>query len=137
MSSRFNRTRDKSGHSGQGDKQATKSVPTWSPDFLRLGTGSRDTFESINTVLSRLSRPVPSEIERGGRMTKPQNGTRRKAKTPTQVDYDIRKASKEKLLKRVTASGDVGLPANQAAAMAEAKRMLAQAGGVKDLDLAA
>jgi hypothetical protein len=56
------RTRDRSGRSGQAREYSAKCVPSWRPGFRGVGTGSRDTFESINTGLSRLSRLVPTDM---------------------------------------------------------------------------
>jgi hypothetical protein len=62
----FNNTRDDSGHSGHADMYGSGRVPSLYPDFQHVGTSSRDTFESITTGLSRLSRLVPTSSERGG-----------------------------------------------------------------------
>jgi hypothetical protein len=55
--------RDHSGHTGQPHKHCAKRVPNKRPDSGELGTRSRDAFRSVITVLSRVSRLVPTGIE--------------------------------------------------------------------------
>ena len=67
--------------------------------------------------------------------TKTRNSTRRKTKSPRRVDNGT-KPSEEKSLQRVPDRRELALPTNQGEAMAAAEKLLAQATGVKDPNLA-
>jgi len=69
--------------------------------------------------------------------TKNRNGTRPKAESLTEGGNSSAGPANERALQQMTAKGNVGPPPSYAEGMAEARKMLTQATGVKDLDLAA
>ena len=69
--------------------------------------------------------------------TKNRNRTRQKTESLGTVDNGATKPAEEKSLQRVPDRRELALPIDQGAARAAAERLLAQATGVKDPDLAA
>src|ERR1035438_3804837 len=103
-----------------GATGATSSLAFWRPSVE--GTGSEIAFREEFVMSCN---------------TKNRNRARQKTESLGTVDNGATKPAEEKSLQRVPGRRELALPIDQGAARAAAERLLAQATGVKDPDLAA